>query len=139
MKRALVGSFGSFVFFVSFVAFLSAQQKPPVFRGGAHLVTVDAYPTQGGGRIVKGLTPDDFEIYEDGKPQKVEQLEFVDYDAPLGDDDRPVMLSSRDGLELAANSKYRVIVIVLDRQAFDKDTWPPVRAALLDYLKSTVE
>ena len=115
-----------------------AQQKPPVFRVGAHLVTVDAYPTSGG-KVLKGLAPDDFEVYEDGKLQKVENLEFVDYDERLPDDDRPVLLSARDGMELAADSRYRVTVFVLDRQAFDKETWPPVRAALLDYLKKTVE
>src|SRR5215471_4365135 len=143
-----------FVLFVTFVVFVSAfaaeplrqqpaqpkgsEQKGPVFRVGAHLVTVDAYPSSGG-KVIKGLTPDDFEVFEDGRPQKVENLEFVDYDTPLPDDDRPVLLSARDGLELAANAKYRVIVFVLDRQAFDKETWPSFRAALLDYLKTTVE
>jgi VWFA-related protein len=50
-----------------------------------------------------------------------------------------VLLSARDGLELAADPRYRVIVIVLDRQSFDKTTWPPVRDALIDYLNETVE
>jgi VWFA-related protein len=133
--------FAVFVFFVSFVSFVSTQQpqqKPPVFRVGAHLVTVDAYPTQGG-KIIKGLTPDDFEVYEDGKPQKVENIDFVDYDAPLPDEDRPVLLSAGDGLQLAADSKYRVIVFVLDRQAFDKATWTDARAAILQYLRTIVE
>src|SRR5262252_6614635 len=109
----------------------SAQQdqKGPVFRVSTHLVTVDAYPTSDGGKIIKDLKPDDFEVYEDGKPQKVETLAFIDYDTPLPDDGRPVMLSARDGMELAADSRYRVIVIVLDRQAFDSTTWPPVRDA----------
>ena len=122
----------------STVAVSAQQQKPPVFRVGAHLVTVDAYPTTGG-EVIKGLTPDDFEVFEDGKLQKVENLEFVNYDEPLPDDDRPVLLSAGDGMQLAANPRYRVTVFVLDRQAFDKDTWPPVRAALLEYLKKTVE
>src|SRR5947208_16472484 len=45
--------------------------KGPVFRAGAHLVTVDAYPTQGG-KIIPDLKPEDFEDCEDGKPQQVE-------------------------------------------------------------------
>src|SRR5688572_12530021 len=74
------------VFFVVFVAFVNfapppwrvspqaqqTQQSPPteaqqrpVFRGGTHFVRVDAYPVENG-RIVAGLTPEDFEIYEDG-------------------------------------------------------------------------
>jgi VWFA-related protein len=134
MSRA----FCSFVLFVSFASFVSTQQKPPVFRVGTHLVTVDAYPTQGG-KIIKGLTADDFEVYEDGRLQKVEALDFVDYDTKLADDDRSVRLSEREALELAANPSYRVIVFVLDRQAFDRDTWLPMRASLLEYMHTAVE
>ncbi len=113
-------------------------QKGPVFRVGAHLVTVDAYPTQAG-KIITGLTPDDFEVFEDGRPQKVESLDYIDYGANLGDDDRSVHISAREGLELAADSKYRVIVFVLDRQAFDRDTWLAMRAPLLEYFRKIVE
>ena len=49
-----------------------AQQRP-VFRGGTHFVRVDAYPFQDG-KIVEGLTPADFEILEDGKPQAIESF-----------------------------------------------------------------
>ena len=49
----------------------TAAQQRPVFRGGTHFVRVDAYPTQDG-RIVEGLEAEDFEILEDGKPQKIE-------------------------------------------------------------------
>jgi VWFA-related protein len=112
--------------------------KGPVFRVGAHLVTVDAYPTQGG-KIITGLTPDDFEVFEDGKPQKVESLDYIDYGADLSDDDRSVHISAREGLELAADSKYRVIVFVLDRQAFDRETWLSMRAPLLEYFRKIVE
>jgi VWFA-related protein len=125
-------------------AFAQAQQPAqtpngPVFRVGTHLVTVDAYPTQNGGQIVRGLKPDDFEIYEDGKPQKVETAELIDYGEQIADDDRSVHLSAREGLELAADSRYRVIVFVLDRQAFDRDTWLATRGPLIQYLRSTVE
>ncbi len=66
------------------IAVLSAQQpqpppigqKPPVFRGGANLVQVDAYPTRDG-KIVEGLTAGDFQVFEDGKPQAVDSVEFI--------------------------------------------------------------
>jgi VWFA-related protein len=142
--RRTVAIFASIAAVTSLVCLVSAQQQPsqtakgPVFRVGAHLVTVDAYPTQGG-RVIPGLKPDDFEVFEDGKPQKVEQLDFVDYDARLSDDDRSVHLSSREALELASDSRYRVIVFVLDRQAFDRDTWLSMRGPLVQYLRDTVE
>jgi VWFA-related protein len=113
-------------------------QKPPVFRVGTNLVTVDAYPTRDG-KVIPDLKSDDFEVFEDGKPQKVETLEYVDYGDRLPDDDRPTMLSPREGLELAAEAKYRVIVFVIDRQSFDREMWGTTRGALIDYLRTSVE
>jgi hypothetical protein len=52
------------------------NQTPPVFRSGAYLVYVDAYPRHDG-RVVEGLAATDFIVSEDGKPQKVEIFEFV--------------------------------------------------------------
>src|SRR3954465_8748542 len=52
-----------------------AQQRP-VFRGAPPFVRVDAYPIQDG-KIVEGLEAEDFEILEDGKPQKIESFDFV--------------------------------------------------------------
>src|SRR5262249_11381252 len=141
-----------FVIFVAFVAFVSERspwavspqaqqqstQKPPIFRVGTHLVTVDAYPTRDG-KVIPDLKPDDFEVFEDGKPQKVETLEFVDYGNRLADDDRPTLLSPREGLELAAEAKYRVMVFVIDRGAFDRDMWSTTRGGLIDYLRTSVE
>ena len=55
---------------------LPPNQMPPVFRSGAYLVFVDAYPRRAG-RIVEGLSASDFRVAEDGKPQSVEIFEFV--------------------------------------------------------------
>ena len=56
-----------------------AQQRP-VFRGGTHFVRVDAYPAVDG-KIVENLKPEDFEILEDGKPQKIESFDFLKFDS----------------------------------------------------------
>src|SRR5689334_9878602 len=48
------------------------QPVPPVtFRAEIDYVEVDAVVTDERGNLVKGLTQEDFDIYEDGKPQKV--------------------------------------------------------------------
>jgi VWFA-related protein len=48
------------------------QQIPPVtFRAEIEYVEVDAVVTDERANLVKGLTKEDFEVYEDGKPQKV--------------------------------------------------------------------
>jgi len=72
------------VLVVAVVMPAAARQDPParegqrsVFRGGVHDVRVDAYPTGKDGRILQGLTRDDFEIFEDGKPQVIERAELT--------------------------------------------------------------
>ncbi len=115
-----------------------SKQKPPVFKGGTSLVTVDAYPVTKG-KVVEGLTAGDFEIYEDGKRQDVESLEFVPFDGRITDDDRSVHISSREGLELASDPRYRVTVFVIDRNAFYRENWIEMRDTLLDFMRTNVE
>jgi len=89
-----------------------AQQRP-VFRGGTHFVRVDAYPSQNG-KIVEGLTADDFEILEDGKPQKIESLDFIKFDTFTPDAVRRDPQSQREGYDLAGDPRYRLFVIYVD-------------------------
>jgi VWFA-related protein len=91
----------------------TAAQQRPVFRGGTHFVRVDAYPTRDG-RIVEGLTPDDFEILEDGKPQKIESFDYIKYDTFTPDVERRDPSSQQEALDLAADPRRRVFVIFVD-------------------------
>jgi len=143
-----------FVFLVIFVVFVSAPwaissaqqgQQPtpgrnqrPVFRVGAHYVSVDAYPTNRDGKIVEGLTKDDFSVYEDDRPQTIERFEFISSEYRPPDDERPAYLSPREGLELAADPRYRVFVIVIDRSALSRESWLAVRDVLRGYLRTEV-
>ena len=88
-----------------------SRQQP--FRTGAHYVRVDAYPSRDG-RPIAGLTADDFELLEDGKPQTIDRLEFIDHPAwtPLAERRDPN--SQRAGFELASDPRYRVFVLYLD-------------------------
>src|SRR5215471_4455373 len=113
------------------------QGTKPVFRVGAHFVSVDAYPSKDG-KIVEGLTRDDFDIYEDDKPQKIDTSEYISSDPPPPDDERSTMLTPREGLELAADPHYRVFVIVIDKRSIAKSTWEPLRKALHEFLDSEV-
>lgn len=91
----------------------TAAQQRPVFRGGTHFVRVDAYPSRNG-KIVEGLTPDDFEITEDGKPQKIESFDFIKYPTFTPDAERRDPSSQRGGYDMAADPRYRVFVIVVN-------------------------
>jgi len=89
------------------------QERPPVFRAGAHFVRVDTYPTRDG-RIVEGLTPDDFEVLEDGKPQAIDTFQFIRFDAFTTDEQRRDPNSQREAFALAGDPAYRVFVLYLD-------------------------
>ena len=52
-------------------AALAAQQPAATFSSSVNLVVVDVVVRDRAGTIVRGLTADDFEVLEDGKPQKV--------------------------------------------------------------------
>src|SRR5215471_5951167 len=59
----------------------SAQQappSPPVIRINVNLVQVDAVVTDSKGNPVTDLKADDFEVFQDGKPQVITNFEFVD-------------------------------------------------------------
>ena len=85
-----------------------ANQVPPVFRSGAYLVFVDAYPRRDG-HVVEALTASDFAVLEDGKPQTVEIFEFIG---------SPASLAAREAPLLAAGTPVRpgrLFILYLNR------------------------
>ena len=115
----------------------TAQPQPdpqrPTFRSGAHFVSVDAYPSRDG-KPIMGLTADDFELLEDGKPQTIDRIEFIAHPefTPLAERRDPN--SQRDGFELAADPKYRVFVLYLDAWHVDFSGGHRVRVPITDLL-----
>jgi VWFA-related protein len=102
---------------ISAAALLAAQDQAAdqrqKFRSGAHYVRVDVYPSRNG-RPVPGLTATDFEVLEDGTPQVVDSVEFIEHPEWTSLADRRDPSSQRGGLELARDPSYRVFVVYLD-------------------------
>ena len=109
-----------------------ARQRP-TFRAGAHYVRVDAYPDRDG-HIIKGLTKDDFEILEDGKPQAIDSLEFIEYPTFTPEAARRDPGSTRDMLAMAADPSYRVFVLYLDTYHVHVSGSHRTRRPLMDFL-----
>src|SRR5215831_14130839 len=69
-----------------------AQQKPKdkqkpsqeeeIVRLGTTLVQIDAVVTDKNGKHVADLKPEDFEVLQDGKPQKITNFSYI-FDQPL--------------------------------------------------------
>lgn len=100
----------------------AAAQEPaeqrPTFRSGAHYVRVDAYPMRNG-RPIPGLTAADFELLEEGRPQTIENVEYIEHQAWTPDAERRDPNSQRDGFALARDPRYRVFVVYLDAYHVD--------------------
>jgi VWFA-related protein len=102
------------------------QQKPdqqqPVFRAGVKLVRVDVTVTGKGDQPVADLKPEEFEVSEDGVPQKVEQLQFVRLDGrrPAGDEESLEIRSQEQAEAEAARDDVRVFAIFFDDYHVDK-------------------
>jgi VWFA-related protein len=57
----------------------AAQQgDQPIFRAGTDLIELDVSVLDSNGRAVTGLAPSDFVVTEDGTPQKVTAVSFID-------------------------------------------------------------
>src|SRR4051812_47503247 len=61
------------------------QPQRPVIRSGINFVSVDVIVTdKKSGDVVLDMKPDDFDVREDKKPQKVDTFEIVKIDALAG-------------------------------------------------------
>jgi VWFA-related protein len=113
-------------------------QKPPVFRGGVNVVRVDVIVSDKTGGPVTNLTAADFEVYEDGKPQKVDLFKLVNSDgnvAPGGDPARPIR-SLYDQESEAARDDVRLFVIFLDDYHVRKGNSMRVRETLAEFVRT---
>ena len=103
------------LFGVVIPAILAAQQPEelPRFRAGTNLVRVDAYVSKDDVAITD-LTVDDFEVFEDDKPQTVEAFELVTARAPNPQSERIDPTNVR-AMRQDANDAARVFTLFFDR------------------------
>ncbi len=102
--------------------------EPPVFTSQADLVIVDVVVRDEKGQLVRGLTKDDFVVYEDGKPQEVETFEAVDLEAQPGSEAerRRSVLSTNTGV----STPRATLVVAFDELHMAPATTEQVRRRL---------
>ncbi len=109
------------------------QQPPPPFRAGTNFVHVDVYPTAKGA-IVSDLTAIDFEVLEDGVPQKIETFEHVDLRGFTPEEAKAEPNSTREAESMAENTKGRLFVIFLDTYFVNVGGSHDIRKSLVGFL-----
>ena len=111
------------------------EQPPVTFKVEINLVEVDAFVTDEQGNPVPGLTAADFEVLEDGKPQKISSFSLVNI--PIERADRPLFAPAPIEPDVQTNRLIdgRIYLIVLDDLHTDFTRTPRVKAALRQFIE----
>jgi VWFA-related protein len=109
------------------------------FRTSTVLVEVDTIVTNGRGEFVTGLTADDFEVLEDGKPQRIERIYVVTGSAVSA---VPAPASAASAAAAAVppaplpTAPQRVFVLVFDQEHLQEGAFKRLQDAAVTFLKT---
>ncbi len=113
------------------------QDQRPTFRTEANYVRVDVYPTEDG-RPVLDLKQDDFEVVEDGVPQKIDAFEQVVVRAAGPQETRHEPNTVAESRAALDNPRARVFVIFLDIGHVEVGGSHAIRKPLIDMLNRVI-
>jgi VWFA-related protein len=107
---------------------LVAQQAPeaPRLRISTTLVEIDAVVTDRQGRHITNLQPEDFELLQDGRPQKISSVRYIGTDA-------------RGPASGADDDVRRTVAIVIDSLNMSFASMAYTRQALLRFVDTQIE
>jgi len=117
----------------------AATPQTPAFRTGINFVRVDALVTDNKGNAVENLTQDDFEVFEDNKPQRVESFRYIKVEGnPLeGELPRQIRTTWDEETELARDD-VRLFVIFYDDYHVRRGSALAVKRQLTDFIRKYV-
>jgi len=135
---------------VAFATAFAQNLAPPqaadqnVIRINVNLVQVDAVVTDSHDHLVPNLEAKDFEILQDGKPQKITNFSYIDVRSS-GAAPAPVMVSSKKGVPapppvmVKPEQARRLLALVVDDLAASFDGIARVRSAAKKFVDSGME
>ena len=91
----------------------SDQPPRPTFRTEANYVRVDVFPTRDG-QPVPDLGQDDFELFDEGVPQKIEQFERVVIRGNVPQEQRIEPNTVAESRAMLTEGRARVFVLFLE-------------------------
>jgi len=107
----------------------------PVFRAGINTVRVDVIATDRQGNPVTDLKLEDFEIQEDGKPQKAETFRLVKIDTLTQPGYTQRTIRTRNDEETAAaDENSRIFTFFLDDYHVRKETSMSVKKPVVEFI-----
>jgi len=117
------------------------QPQPPTFRAGINFVRVDVIITDKNGNAIADLQPSDFDVSEDGKPQKIETFKLVKLDGGRADaiNDPPREIrNDYDEEAEAARDDVRLFAIFLDDYHVRRGSSLSVRKQLAQFIETQI-
>jgi VWFA-related protein len=114
-----------------------AAPDQPIFRAGINFVRVDVIVTDRQGNPVTDLTLEDFQIEEDGKPQKPEQFRLVKIDTTTQPAYTSRTIRSRNDEETAAaDENSRIFVFFLDDYHVRRETSMSLKKPVVEFIST---
>ena len=111
--------------------------RQPTIRVGIDFVRVDAIVIDKKGNAVRDLKAEDFEVLEDGKPQKVEQFRLIETNGQPINNETPREIRSDYVLESeAAREDVRLFVIFLDDYHVRRGASMVVKEPLIRFIRN---
>ena len=112
-----------------------AAPDQPIFRGGINTVRVDVIVTDRQGNPVTDLKLEDFEIQEDGKPQKAETFRLVKIDPEVQPAYTQRSPRTRNDEETAASDENsRIFAFFLDDYHVLRESSMAMRKPVMDFI-----
>src|SRR6478672_8903818 len=116
-----------------------ASAPPPViFRAEVNYVELDAIVTDAQGNVVSNLAAADFDVFEDGKPQKIST--FAHVDLPIEKAERPLFANAPIQPDVQANRAVegRIYLIVLDDENTAVARTPRVKRTVGQFIETAM-
>lgn len=99
---------------------------------------MDVYATNEKGAAVRDLTAADFEVFEDGVPQKIETFEHVEVQGRVTQESRREPQTVAESRSMAEDPRARVFVIFLDTYHTSFAASRRMRRPLLEFLNRVI-
>ncbi|HEY2434055.1 MAG TPA: VWA domain-containing protein [Vicinamibacterales bacterium] len=111
------------------------QPQRPVIRSGINFISVDVIVTdKKTGEVVLDMKPDDFEVREDRRPQKVESFDVVKIDELTRSYQPKEILNESDQELEAKKPDVRLFIMLLDDYHVRRGNDMVVRQPLVDFV-----
>ncbi|MGH9139552.1 MAG: VWA domain-containing protein [Vicinamibacterales bacterium] len=117
------------------------QGQPPVFRAGINYVRVDVIISDKNGNPVSDLHESDFDVSEDGKPQKIETFKLIKLDGGTAESLKEPPKEIRNDFDEeteAARDDVRLFAIFLDDYHVRRGASMAVRGQLAKFIDTQI-